>query len=344
VEYRHVNYALGHWFAAGRNGGGVLPGSFGLAEIDDPLNTNTYVGSLQQEEYTDLYGGFAVDTGGILREFDGTGWVVGTPLPLALHDAGGGGAIQAVWSATVGSHAHVWTAGAWADGTPAVFHCTQGSCDPQGLEGSPPSDPRAMKGHLDCTGVGAGSCSPYLVMGADFVSPSWGGPDQYYNDVYGNDGGDQSVWPYTFMDQGPSGSRTRDVASYGDGRYLVVGERGYLRFRDAAGDWSQNLVFASGQSAYTFTGAWVGADLVVVSAHTGGSNPTLQLWTCPLGADPTDGNNWTQHTLEQVSGQDSALWDVWGRGTGELRAVGTGNVQGAAGDPWRDGLIYVRQP
>ena len=344
VEYRHVNYGRDHWFAAGRSGGGTLPGSYGLAEIDDPLNTNTFVGSLQQNEYTDLYGGFAVDTGGILREFNGTGWVVGTPLPLALHDAGGGGAMQAVWSATIGGHHHVWTAGAWGDGTPAVFHCTQGACDTQGLEGNPPSDPRAMKGHLDCNGSGAGSCSPHLAMGADFYAgPNWQG-DQYYNDVYENDGGDQGTWPFAFTDQGPSQSRTRDIASYGDGRYLVVGERGYLRFRDASGAWSQNLLFVSGQWNYTFTGALGGADLVVVSAHTGGANPTLQLWTCPLGADATDGNNWTTHTVEQVTGAGSALLDVWGLASGELRAVGTGNVQGGAGDPWRDGLIYVRQP
>ena len=133
------------------------------------------------------------------------------------------------------------------------------------------------------------------------------------------------------------------MMAYGDGRYLIVGDDGYMRYRDLTG-WQNAVNTAPNLAARTFTGVWASGDLILVSATINGPNwntRTLELWTIPKSADPTGWNSWTIHTLGTFYDTDTSLNAIAGSDTGEIRVVGTGAGQWNA---YRSGLVYIRTP
>ena len=112
-----------------------------------------------------------------------------------------------------------------------------------------------------------------------------------------------------------------------DAQFLAVGTNGYMVHRRANGSWSGPLQLRADQSRRTFSGVWVGAGLIILSAHqvTPGESTKLdyELWTCPTNKDVEVSSNWTLHVLGQGPNVNLAgLYDVAGRSEGELRAVG----------------------
>jgi hypothetical protein len=129
-----------------------------------------------------------------------------------------------------------------------------------------------------------------------------------------------------------------------NGRFLVVGSNGYMRYRRDDGSWSNQLAglsgFPSDMNTYQFEGVWAGADIIIVSGwyQQNVSNRVMVLWTCPLEADPETGANWTIHELKtNAKGTDAGLFDIEGLNDGTIRAVGARNWTSSAS-------TWVREP
>ncbi|MDP6944257.1 MAG: hypothetical protein QF464_08915, partial [Myxococcota bacterium] len=148
-----------------------------------------------------------------------------------------------------------------------------------------------------------------------------------------------------FYDGGEAFQEVRDVTGYGDERFLVVGTGGHMRHRNSAGNWSNDLSgIKEGLASRAMTGAWSGAEAIIVSAHKATGTPALELWTCPQSASPRFGESWTRHTLlAEPGGQDPQLNDLWGLSDGTVVAVGSSRLQ-AGWSPLRRAVVFVRSP
>ncbi len=159
-----------------------------------------------------------------------------------------------------------------------------------------------------------------MVVAADLAFSA----NQVLTDTYENADGSASVWSKGYFDEASQSFRSRDIASLGQGAYLVVGTDGFMRYRDSSGNWSNQLSeIKSGMGSRQFEGVWAGEELIAVSAWwQSGGHREFELWTCPVGADPTQGSNWTIHSVGSGEGNSDGLFDVWGVDDGQMVLVG----------------------
>ncbi len=337
VGYHEVDYAAGKWFVVGSAspvwGGGS---TYAIVDATNPTLPGIYQSTIQGYLFRDLHGGFAVDSNAALWQFDGTGWTATSPLANALY-ATGFGSLFGVWSqANPAGQRTLWVVGS-ANSQPYVRRCTEvGSvtCTVQTLGTTQARLPRAVTGYQAC---GANGCTTHLSLGADQSA----GSGYYYNHTYDNAGGTQSPWSSGYNDGGAAMTQTTAIAAYGDGRFILVGTNGLMRFRATNGAWGNTVTVNNGQANRTFTGAWIGADVVVLSAWRATSTQRVyELWTADRAANGTAASSWTIHQLGTDGSGSANLADVRGREDGSVYAVGTGR----GSDFYLDGVMFVRTP
>ena len=126
--------------------------------------------------------------------------------------------------------------------------------------------------------------------------------------------------------------------------FLVVGNNSYTVHRTTTGEWSQPRIIDPDPNYRNFTGAWSGLGVVMLSAESLAYDGSVdyEILTCPTGADVEDSASWTKHLLANGKNVDSAgLYDVQGRASGEIRAVGALRRTSGVAD-WLDGAVFVR--
>ncbi|MGM0577929.1 MAG: hypothetical protein ACQEXJ_19540 [Myxococcota bacterium] len=350
VALRKVDHSFGRWFVAARIEGGLVPepsailGTWNEEGVMEPYLDTVVL----QGEYLDLGFGFAAEAAGavwVFRPDGGSGsWHSTTGLQSALEDSDSGipNALWATGEPVPGTSPSLWVAGEDWDEDPWVRRClldveadeVKASCHGETTEAVDDTVFRALTGE-PCSGDG---CGPVVLCG-DNPDYSPIGPTQYYNDTFERQ--ESGSWIYSFIDKGASPSRTRDVVSLGGGRYLAVGTAGYFRYRDADGDWSQNLIFAGGQSWWQMQAARVegGAVVVVGWREQMGGSRSMTIWTMPADSDPGQAGSWTMYPLDGVSGAGNGLFDVSSDGAGTVRAVGSRTAEDGSAS---EGIVYTR--
>ena len=336
LSFDNVTYSKGVWsvslttFGANADASALLDAT--VFDAPAVFEGTTIYGST----FRAMHGRFAITTQGDLWEFDGLNWNQDNFYSDLLNDSGSG-QLEDVFSVESDEGTIVWVVG--RNGLDEYIRrcddqvgCLEQYLDRDGFGNSVPL-PRAVAGYLNCEG-NAG-CVNTMEMGVD--SPDG---NDFVSHTFGNKDGKQEVWTNTFLDPGDSDDETLDIAAYGDGRFLVVGKDGYMRYRDL-NQW-QNALFdlPGNEASRTFTGVWIGADVVIVSAwRVSNFSRVLELWTTSKDADPQVGNNWTVHTLDSVYGGAAGLFDVWGLENGTVKLVGSGRQ---TFNGYQQGLVYTR--
>ncbi len=335
LSFDEIGHANGVWTTAITTFGSQFNAA-ALIDISLPGEPATFDGTtLYGPVYTSVEGRFAVTNQGDLYELDDGVWSDESLLNELLADSGIG-SLQDLYVADDAEETLLWVVG--RDGNDEyIRRCTNEECVEQVLDwngfGNSPPLPRAITGYKDC---GLGVCNDILQLGVD-----QGGGFSYLSHIFGNKGGLQEEWPNTFDDPGTSQDQTQDMAAYGDGRFLVVGNNGYMRYHDGS-SWQFAIENLPGNEASrTFTGVWIGADVVIVTAwRVSGAQRVLELWTTPKSASPENPDSWTVHTLDTVYGNQAGLFDVWGLEDGSVMLVGSGRQ---SWNGFQQGLIYSRQ-
>lgn len=350
---RAIDHDSHGWYAALWTLDLVLRQSHVLADVNDPATPLIDPDTLQDAAFSGLHDGFAGDADGRLwRRLDG-GWDADTDWDEALDDSGRG-RITALYSArdikpgAATGALHLWLVG--DDGDAWLRHCREEAggvlCAEQTLGGDAASIPRALGGVPRCEASGACS-SAWLTLGADAAV----GGGFNFTDTYENATGLLATWTTGRIPESAANRATRAVAAFQQGgeagpAALVVGDNGYLLHRRAEGGWSAPLVLREGQQGRDFSGVWVGAGVIVVSAHRLAPNnqTAMELWVAPLSSNLESGDSWVVHELGRFTNVEAdGLYDVHGLPTGELRAVGAVRRIGGAFD-WLDGAFWVRAP
>jgi len=332
----------------------ILRQSYALAEVSDPERPVVDEGSLQDAAFAGLGGGFAGDADGRLWQRVNGRWSADNGWDDAVDDSGRGRITALHTSRDIKPGAalgplHVWTVGdddgAW------LRHCREEGvgivCSAQALGGDAGSLPRAIGGAPRCEASGA-CVGAWLALGADAAI----GGGYNFTDTYENATGALATWTAGRTPDNAANRATRALVAFPPGaggggpRALVVGDNGYLLHRRADGTWSAPLSLREGQQSRDFSGAWIGAGVVVVSAYRLAPNnqTAMELWVAPLSSDVESGESWVVHELGRFTNVEAdGLYDVHGLPTGEVRAVGAVRRTGGAFD-WLDGAIWVRAP
>lgn len=340
--FTHTVRAQGHWFLSQSQYNGAAGDGHNLCVYD---NLNAKPAPIKGGEslfpFTDIYDGFAVNSGGSLYQYFGKNWSNKAKLSEALQDSGTATS-HAVWVYRQGEEVLVVVAGE-EDEEGYLRECTlpDGTCVEPAFNMTNgywfgTTVGRALTGREKCDD---GECEPRVLYAGDSSSANG-----YTNNMHARDFEDGD-WYQSYTDWWPANFETRDVASYGDGRYLAVGRHGYVRYYDG-NSWTNTLSnLKGGITDRDFTSVWIGADTVIMVANIltpGGVK--VELWASSRQVDADDSNDWSVYSLGTFQG-DSAALDVWGAPDGEVRIVGTGgSADGGDITPWLDGLIWSRRP
>jgi hypothetical protein len=347
-----VDFASDAWWALYWMLDGSLDQSFALGRITNPAGPALIAATLQAEPFVGLRDGFAGDAAGRIWRFANDAWTNDSGWDEALKTSERG-IVTHLWTArdlsatgTPGTR-HLWAVGE-SDGVEWLRYCVDGSntvtCEAQELDDFDDSSiPQALAGTPLCDATGA--CEGFeLILGAD----AWAG-GSFYNDTYENADGTASLWAQGRIPENAANRTTEAVIGWGssaDAQYLVAGTNGYLVHRRIDGAWSNPLSLKEGQSNRDFYGAWEGAGVVVLAASrpVSGSQLAYELWVAPSDANVESGGSWTIHELTRAPAVNAAgLYDVHGRPSGEMRAVGALRRASGASD-WLDGAVWVRTP
>ena len=343
IAFTQTNRGAGHWFLASQSDALLGLGN-SLVQYDDvdALDWSSLISVnfdlLAAGEFTGIHDGFAVKSTGELWEYLGLDWSKETPVAKALSATGQGNA-RAVWVYHSAADTQIFIAGEEGDGS-YTRECSlvTGTCKPKGL--NMPNNywygetrGRALTGRQIC--ADGGQCYPGVLLAGDSFSN--GG---YFNNIHYRSNEDGN-WYSSYADWWTGNYQTADAASYDDGRYLVVGKAGYVRYFDGS-NWSNTLSSLKGGTwNRDFTGVWIGADVVIISANVAAGDETeVELWASPRESHAYYNGSWTVYSLGDVEGSGSGVFDVWGAPDGEIRAVGSGKDDGE----FRDGLVWVRKP
>jgi len=288
--------------------------------------------------FTSLHEGYAVSEDGLLREFIGQHWSTDTAVALGLKDSGTAQP-KSVWVYRGADDAQIFIAGQDEE-EPYIRECSsiEGWCTDQSL--AMPNNywfgdtyPAALTGREICED---GECFPAVILAGDAQSNQG-----YYNNVHYRDPQDGNFLSW-YGDWWSGQFQTGNIAAYGDGRYILNGPEGYVRYFDG-GNWSNTLDdLKGGTEGLEFTGLWVGADVVVMVVRYVISKDKFgtELWVGSRESDAYYNNTWNIYDLGEQKGASAGYFSVWGAPDGQIRIVGSGIDSGK----WQDGLILVRQP
>jgi hypothetical protein len=327
---------------------------FTLARVTDPTMPFVYTATTGDQYFAGLHDGFVGDDEGVLWRFSGAAWQSNNVWNDALEVSGASEVNALVTMRDTVQGGGVGRRRMWLGGNDFgsewVRYCREEAngaitCSTQELDDfDDASIPMALAAAPICNANGI-CTSASLVIGAD----ADGGGGSYYTDIYTNLTGTAGTWAQGLIPEQAASRRTRAATAWGSGttaQFIVVGTRGYVAHRRADGTWKTTLAMKEGQANRDFTGVWEGAGVVVMSAYrTGGNNQTIaELWVAPSASDIEQGANWVIHELGRTPNVDAdGVYDVHGRGTGEIRAVGAvRRTNGVVG--WLDGAIWVRTP
>ena len=323
--------------------------SFLLANVTNPAAPVQHANTLQDARIAGLRDGLAGDSDGHLWRLDGGQWSSDGVWDDAIA-ASGRGVINAIFTVQGAGINDARTRLAWVvggDDGEWLRLCRQSGgnvvCSAQILGGADGSVPRAIGGIPKCNG--SGDCNgASVVLGAD----AFLGGGFNYNDTYENPTGIAATWQPGNVPDAPANRATRAIAVWDDGgvHALVVGDNGYVLLRRVDGSWRTVLGLADGQASRDFSGVWVGASVVIASAHRLGSNNAVvyELWVAPSDSDLENGNSWVVHELGRYPDVAAAgLYDVAGKTEGEVRVVGAVRRSNDLFD-WLDGAVWVRSP
>jgi len=346
---REIDHGAGGWTAV-LWASDFFTQSYLLANVEDPERLAPHLETLQDLAFAGLHDGFVGDEDGRLWSFASGAWSPDNDWDLAL-GVSGRGLVTALFSARdiaaggLPGPRHVWLAGddhgAW------LRWCHRDSqgvlCEAQSL-GAHAAVPSAIGGvprcdlNQTCTGAA-------LALGAD----AGVGGGYNYTDTYENATGALATWTVGRLPESPANRATRALAAWGTGSapsFLVVGDGGYLLHRSSDGTWYGPLGLFEGQSARDFSGTWVGAGVIIVSARRMASDgqTVFELWVARGQSDILDAASWVVHELGRYpSVTGDGLYDVHGRPAGEVRAVGAVGHAGGIFDGL-DGAMWVRLP
>jgi len=308
-----------------------------------------YTNTLSDARIAGLRDGFAGNSDGRLWRLDGGQWSSDHVWDTAL-GASGRDVINAIFTVHgadlgVSRTRLAWIVGGDESGWLRLCKQSDGAivCSAQVMGDGDPV-PRAIAGVPTCDGA-ADCTGAALVSGAD----TWLGGGFNYSDAYENPTGLAPTWQVGYRPDAPGNRATHAAAAWSDDagvRALVVGDNGYLLLRRGDGSWRGPLFLRDGQTSRDFSGAWVGAGVVIVSAHRLGSNGTVvhELWVAPRDSDLERGGNWIVHELGRFPDVEAAgLYDVAGKTDGEVRVVGAVRRTNDLFD-WLDGAVWVRPP
>jgi hypothetical protein len=340
IVYTHTNRAVAHWFLTSSRMDGDAGEEHRIELYDDTNQDPTpQEGSESASAYTGIHQGYASTEGGLLTEFLGQTWSKETPVAVALQESGVDEA-KAVWVYRGQDDTQVFVAGK-TDGGPALRECSvvDGWCS--SVELFMPNnywygytDPKALTGRELCEDGEA--CFPAVILAGDASNDAG-----YYNNVHYRDPADQNFYAW-YGDWWSGDFQTGDIAAYGDGRYLLNGPEGYVRYFSGA-DWSNTLDdLKGGTSGLNFTSVWIGADVVVMVANYAISQDKVgaELWVGARNQAAYFNDTWNIYDLGEHKGTQAGFFDVWGAPDGQIRIVGSGIDKGN----WQDGLILVRKP
>jgi len=327
---------------------------FTLARISDPAAPFVYTATTGDQYFAGLHDGFVGDDNGVLWRFSGAAWQSNNVWNDALEVSGASevNALVTLRDTTQGGavgRRRMWIGGN-DFGSEWVRYCREEAngaitCSKQELDDfDDASIPMALAGAPICNASGV-CTSAALIVGAD----ASGGGGSYYTDIYTNVTGTSATWVQGVVPEQAASRRTRAATAWGNGnaaQFMVVGTRGYVVHRRSDGTWKTTLSLKESQSSRDFTGVWEGAGVVVMAAYrTGGNNQTVaELWVAPSSSDVEQGSSWVIHELGRTPNVDAdGVYDVHGRATGEIRAVGAvRRTNGVVG--WLDGAVWVRTP
>ena len=339
IIYSDTDRALGRWFLTSSRTGGDS-GTAHLIEQYDEVGVSPVKlkGSSAALPYNSIDNGFAVSADGILREFLGQDWSSDTPVAQALKDTGTAEA-TAVWVYRGQGETKIFVVGQDGD-EPYIRECSwvDGWCNDQTL--FMPNNywfgdtrPKALTGRELCD---AGECFPAVLLAGDAQSQQG-----YYNNVHYREPSDSNFYAW-YGDWWSGGFQTGAAAAYGDGRYILNGPEGFVRYFDG-GNWSNTLDdLKGGTQGLQFSDIWIGADVVVMVANytISKDNYGAELWVGSRENDAYFNNTWSIYDLGEHKGANAGYFGISGGPDGEIRIVGSGIDTGA----WQDGLILVRKP
>ncbi len=329
-----------------------LDTSFAIAKVTTPGAPTIVENTLQADAFAGLHDGFAGDFGGRLWRYSNDAWSPDNGWDAAMKESERGSFTNLFTARDLDASGnsgvrHLWGIGE-SDGLEWIRYCVDGnttvSCEVQELDDfEDASIPQAIAGTPVCDSTGR--CGGFeLVLGAD----AWAG-GSYYNDTYENLDGTDLLWSQGRVPESAANRTTEAAVGWGEGatsQYLVVGTNGYIVHRRTSGDWSNPLSLKDGQSNRDFYGAWEGAGVVVLGCTrpVSGGQLAYELWVAPSDSNVETGSSWTIHELLRAPSVNAAgLYDVHGRPSGEIRAVGAVRRSSGVAN-WLDGAVWVRTP